>query len=45
MIKKLFKKILEQDQTRTREEYRYCIEAKKRGFIKGAKDEVYLWKK
>lgn len=45
MIKKLFKKILEQDQAKGRQEVRYCLEAKKKGFIKGSKGETYLWKK
>lgn len=44
MIKRLFKKILEQDQARSNQEYRYCLEAKKKGFIKGSKGETYLWK-
>ena len=45
MIRKLFKKILEQDQTKSKQELRYCLEAKKKGFIKGANGETYLWKK
>ena len=44
MLKWLFKRILDKDQARARKELRYCLEAKKRGFIKAPGDVSILWK-
>lgn len=44
MLKWLFKRILTKDQARGRQELRYCLEVKKRGFISGPGGVSYLWK-